>query len=137
MNFLAQSHFQILQFHQDISGTTLAVASQTALNTGHALTYTVIYDTTTFRFTISATGTFQINFAIANSIAQALGFTEITTPSTTSITSPDVAVINPDTEIFISSSLVGGIDNGIISYFTGPSSNLKILAIVPLMGCYR
>lgn len=116
------------------TGTTLAVALQTTLNAipGVIHTYTVIYDTNTFKFTIAANGNFQFNFAVVNSIAPALGFTEITTASATSLTSPGVAIIQADVEIFVGSSLVGGIDNGIVPWFTGAATDLHILAVVPI-----
>lgn len=120
------------------TGTSLATILQDTLNAivGVVHTYTVVYNTTTFKFTISATGFFQFNFTIANSIAQALGFDEIITASSNSITSNNVAVINPDSEIFITSNLVGGIDNGVIPYFTGSTSDLKILASIPCTSCF-
>lgn len=120
------------------SGTTLAPALQNALNTipGKLYTYTVTYNTTTFKYTISATGLFQLNFAVPDSIAPALGFNETITASSVSVESPNVAIILPDTEIFVASNLVGGVDNGVIPYFTGATNDLHILAVIPITSCY-
>lgn len=112
--------------------STLEAALKTALDTAGAHTYTVAYNSTTLKYTISATGDFQINFAVSNSIAPILGFDEITTASATSITSTNATLLETDTEIFIGSSLVGGIDNGIVPYFTGATNNLQILASIPI-----
>lgn len=119
------------------NGTTLAAAVQTALNASGAVnTYTVVYNTTTFKFTISATGNFQLDFTVADSMAAALGFGEVITALNNTVTSTGVAVINADSEVFIESNLVGGIDNGVVSYFTGTSTDRHWLASVPLCGCY-
>lgn len=121
------------------TGTTLAVALQTTLNNiiGKINTYTVSYNTNTFKFEIVSTPqTFQFDFNITNSIASALGFAEITTIQTNDLISSGVAVIQPDIEIFIGSSLIGGIDNGIIPWFTGTATDLHILAVVPINTCF-
>lgn len=118
------------------TGTTLATILQTTLNNLGGHTYVVAYDTNSFKFTISATGSFQINFAIDDSIAPALGFTEIITILGTSIISPGVAVIQPDFEIFIASTLIGGIDNGVVPWFTGSATPLNILAVIPISTCF-
>lgn len=121
------------------TGPTLAAALQTTLNAipGVVNTYTVTYDPNTFKFTISAVpGTFQFNFTIADSIASALGFASIVTVSASSITSSGVANLQPDSEIFIGSTLVGGIDNGVVPYFTGSAVELNILGVVPLTSCF-
>ena len=119
------------------TGTTLATALQTALNTVATLhTYTVAFDTNTFKFTISATGNFQLNFAVTDTIAAAVGFDQVTTSSATSVTSTNVVLLQADPTLFIRSNLVEGVDNGIVPWFTGSTPDLGILASVPISVCY-
>lgn len=120
------------------TGATLAPVLQSVLNGigGKLYTYTVTYDTNTFKFTFSATGNFQFDFVVANNMALALGFTETLTTIGTSVTSTGVAIIQPDFEIFIASDIVTGIDNGVVPWFTGTSTDLNILAVVPINTCF-
>lgn len=124
------------------TASTLASELQTILNnTPNKLnTYTVSYDTNSMKFTISATGNFQLDFTGSNSIGTALGFGPVLTPEGTSIQSTGVAVLQSDNEIFITSSLVSGIDNGIVPWFTESTTtnypDYGILASVPINTCW-
>lgn len=125
------------------NGSTLATALQTVLNAGALVyTYTVAFDNTAVRFTISATGTFSLDFTDANNVARALGFSpnEVTTPATTLVSS-NVAQLVPDYEIFICSDLVEGCDNGVVKFTPDPPiaagvNGSQILAVVPLSTCF-
>jgi hypothetical protein len=119
-------------------GDQLASAVQTALNAaGGVNTYTVNYSSATLKFTISATGNFQLQFTSPDNIATRLGFVSgTTTSSATSVTSPNIAQILSDTEIFICSDLVGGIDNGYSLLQPGVSTNTQILAVVNIVGTF-
>jgi hypothetical protein len=116
------------------TGTTLATALQTALNSaGLTHTYTVTYSGTTNLFTISATGNFILHFAASGSLASQLGFaSNSTTTSATSVTSTMQAQFLTDYEIFICSNLVSGIDNGYAEFVSGSAINSQILAVVPI-----
>lgn len=123
------------------TGLTLATAFQNALNAVNSSnTYTVSYNTTTFQFTISSNVAFQLNFNVANSIGYALGFGNIITASGTHITSPEIAILQSDTEILVISNLVSGIDNGVVPWFTETSGDLypnyNILGVIPINTCY-
>lgn len=116
-------------------GTTLGTALQTALNALGGHVYTVVYDTSTYLFTISATGNFQFDFDIPDSIGPMLGFGTIITVSGASITSPGVANLLVDYEICITSDIVGGIDNAIVRWQPGAPINSRILAMIPVCSC--
>lgn len=126
------------------TGTTLASELQTLLNanTKKSYNYVVSYSTTLFKFTISSTnGSFELDFTVANSIGIALGFGDVLlSPANNTFTSTGVAVIQPDTEIFITSNLVSGIDNGIVPWFSetvgSTYPNYNILATIPISSCY-
>lgn len=124
------------------TGTTLATAMQTSLNsnTKESFTYTVTYNTTTFQFSISSTGNFQLDFSVSNSLGPALGFGDITTVEATHIVSPEIAILQPDTEILVTSDLVSGIDNGVVPWFAEASNtaypNLNILSVIPISTCF-
>ncbi|HXT82839.1 MAG TPA: hypothetical protein VN704_00575 [Verrucomicrobiae bacterium] len=116
------------------TGAALATALQTSLNAILAIsnTYTVTYDATNLKFNITSTpSTFQFNFNVANSIGPLLGFAETTTTNTANLISP-ITLLQPDNEVLIQSSLVGGIDNGIVPWFTGATEDLQILAVIPI-----
>ncbi len=119
-------------------GFTLASILQTAIMAATpTLTYTVVFSSTTLKYTISATGTFQLDFTTSNSIAVQLGFNvdTITSPDT-STTSTDVAQLIPDYQIFICSDLVTGSDNGVMVWTPDPPSSSEVLASVPIAGCF-
>jgi hypothetical protein len=114
------------------TGTTLAAAIKTAFDTASANTYTVTYDSVSGRFTLSTGVNFQLDFDVANSIALAIGFVDGSiTIAATSVTSPNVAMLQPGNEFFVISDLVLGADNGIIPWYptVGPAG---VLAVVPI-----
>lgn len=116
------------------SGTALATAVQTALNTVAVLnTYTVSFNALNLTFTIDGTGTFSLDFGVPNTIATRLGFATdaITTPGTT-VTSTEQAMMQSDNEIWVCSDLVGGCDNGFVNFAPGAATNAEVLAVVPI-----
>ena len=115
------------------TGATLADAVQAAMNLVGGQTYTVVYDPNTFTFQISSASPFQLDFTVDDSMASSLGFTNIITTSSTELTSPNVAILQPDTEVFISSNLISGIDNGVVPWFSGSTSDFHILGIIPMV----
>jgi hypothetical protein len=119
-------------------GAELATAVQTALNTSGGLnTYTVTFNCQAMTFTITSTGVFTLGFNSTGSIAVRLGFAPGTIqPTGTSLTSTQTARLLADTEIFICSDLVGGIDNGFSKLQPGVATNTQILAVVPITGCF-
>lgn len=123
------------------TGTSLATAVQAALNSATTNNFTVSYSTITFLFTFSSIlSAYSFNFNVANTIAPALGFDILTYNSTTSspytLTSVYVSVVETDTQIFVCSTLVLGLDNGVIPYFPGAPPNYGILAALPLTSCF-
>lgn len=114
------------------TGTTLATAVNAAITAAGPLeTYTVTYSTTTLKFTVSATGNFQLNFTGADSAGNLLGFGNVITPLGAAVTSTNVASILPDYEMFICSDLIGGSDNGAIRLEQAATSE-QILAIATI-----
>jgi hypothetical protein len=121
------------------NGTTLAAAVQTALNSsGAAYTYTVSFDSTTLLFTFdSSSGNFILDFDVSNTIATKLGFPNgYQTISNITTVSTQLASLLVDTELFICSDLVGGIDNGFANLTPGPPVSNQILAVVNITGCF-
>jgi hypothetical protein len=119
------------------SGSSLAPVILAAIvAAGPADTYTVTYDSATLKYTIAATGDFQLDFTVVNSAGNLLGFGNVITPGGIgSVTSTNVAGILPDYEMFVCSDLVGGSDNGVI-LFNQPANSEQILAVVPINACY-
>lgn len=120
------------------TGKTLATELQTTLNAvvGKLYTYTVTFDTNSFEFTIAATGNFQLNFTVSNTIASALGFDEIITTSATTTISTKISLLLTDLEVCVKTNLIGGIDNGIVTWFPGSTGTTGILATVPITACH-
>lgn len=117
------------------NAVAIATAIENALNaSGGANTYTVTYSH--LRFTIAGNGSFQLDFSVANSIAARVGFDPELTAQGTSFTSPNLARLVSDTEIFICSDLVSGVDNGVTWLEPGALSAREILAVVPLTTCF-
>lgn len=118
------------------TGATLATAVQNAIMaTTPTYTYTVTFNATSLKYTISATGNFELDFTGVDSAGKLLGFGNIITAIGTSVTGNEVASILPDYEMFICSDLVGGSDNGVI-LFGKPAASEQILAVVPINSCY-
>lgn len=122
------------------SGTTLAKALQDAINAILGCGgYTVVYDCPTGKFTISSkTENFTIDFTILENMANILGFDEIVTISAMSHTSTTVANIIIDTEIWICTNMISGIDNGVLPWTSNPPKTEKqgIIACVPITACF-
>lgn len=128
-------------------GTQLADVLQNVINSSGILTlpYTVVFDTQTLVFTITAPGPngIQISFTEPGSAASLLGFTPGSVfPGVfaASITSENKAVLLQDYEIFICSDIVRGSDNGVIPWNVLPAPDAdnqnQILARVPILGCF-
>lgn len=121
------------------TGTTLALALQSALNLAspNLKTYTVSYDSTTLKFTITVNvPTFSLSFNVANNMHAILGFpNNYVTPDVASVTSNELSVINPIKEVMIRSNIVGGIDNG-YGILTDVPSDDEILCVVPTTGIF-
>jgi len=121
------------------SGTNMAAAVKTALNSsGAAHTYTVTFDDSSLLFTFTANaGTFVLDFTHANSMANRLGFpVNFQTPAAISTTSTQFAEILTDTEIFVCSDLVEGVDNGFAYITPGSPTNDQILAVINITGSF-
>jgi hypothetical protein len=123
------------------SGTTLAAALEAAItaliNCGE---YTVVYDCSTGKFTIaSKTEEFSIDFTIAENMADILGFEEVVTGDALSHTSTKVANIIIDTEIWICTNLIRGVDNGVLPWTGNPPKTEKqgVVACVPVTACFQ
>jgi len=71
-------------------GPALALELQTRLNAVATNTYTVTFNTTTFKFTISATGNFRLELATLPTLARLIGFPVTDPAETTSFTSANV-----------------------------------------------
>jgi hypothetical protein len=122
------------------SGATLAKALQDAitaiLGCGE---YTVVYDCSTGKFTISSkTEAFSIDFTIDENMADLLGFEEVVTDSLMSHTSTKVANIIIDTEVWVCTNLISGIDNGVLPWTENPPKTEKqgVIACVPITACF-
>lgn len=122
------------------SGETLAQALQDALEVEIPCGgYTVTYDCNTGKFTVaSKTEPFSVDFTIANNMAEILGFEEVVTASAMSHTSTKVANIIIDTEIWVCTNLISGIDNGVLNWTANAPKNeqMGILACVPITACF-
>lgn len=113
------------------NATGLATTVQDALNSIGGHTYTVTFSRQ--RYTISADGDFSLEFSPG--LAFRMGFDE-STGTGDSFTSPHLAQLISDTELFICSTLINGIDNGAIWLKDGQPSNDRILAVVPINTCF-
>ena len=126
------------------TGASLADALQKQMNiaTGGGScggVYVVTYDPTTSKFTFTSLGeTFSLNFSVGT-MGGILGFPNGTiTPASSSVTSPGVASILIDYEIWICTDLINGVDNGVANW-TGnspDSEQMGILACVPITTCF-
>jgi hypothetical protein len=125
-------------------GTALATEVQSLLNASGVLThnYTVVFDSSTLKFTITnSVNTIQITFAPTGSAALLLGFAPGSSSIVAlSIVSTETAGLLPDYEIFVCSSLVAGSDNGVMlwspTYTPSIVNQSQILARVPITSCY-
>lgn len=127
----------------DYNGTTLAAAIEDAMNaTVSPDTFTVTFDATTFKFTFTSSNVAGLTLhfdGVANNMATLLGFNPSGPDPTKAqiITSPNVAILLIDMEMFICSDLVCGADNGVIPWNTSnPDPDLCILARVPIRACF-
>jgi hypothetical protein len=122
------------------TGTTLAAAVETAMNgAGSGDTFTVDFDTNTYKMTFTTTGAdLLLDFSTSPDLAVILGFVSGSTYGpAASITSPNVVNIIEFLEMMICSDLVCGSDNGVIPWTPNPPvSDLCILARVPIRSCY-
>jgi hypothetical protein len=119
------------------TGASLATYLTTVMSAASAPdTVTVTYSDTTHKFTFTATEQISIDFTVANNIHLILGFNEVATVSAFVLISPNVAGFVTDTNIYIKSSLVSGIDNGFIPLVGGAPVNGQILYSMPISGCF-
>jgi hypothetical protein len=118
-------------------GPSLATALQTAMNLAAAPdVYTVVYNTTTNKYTITSTETFQIDFTAPLNMHVILGFPAIVTPLSNTATSTNVAGFVINKEVLICTNLISGIDNGIIDWRSGAPTDLHAIGFVPIAGCW-
>ena len=79
--------------------TTITAAIAAAMNasTNNAYTYSVAFDSTTYKLTITSTGAFQLQFATftTNSAGSLLGFTTDTTAGLSQVANQAIALFNP------------------------------------------
>lgn len=117
------------------TGTALATAIEAATNAQAVQNpYTVTY--TGSRFSFATTNAFSLNFQVSDSAAVILGFAPgATAGPAASITSPNYATLSTDNEIMVGSTLIGGVDNGIIAWQSA-SGVSSWLARVPISGSY-
>ena len=122
------------------SGATLAAELQDAITAILGCgDYTVVYDCSTGKFTIaSKTEAFTIDFTIDDNMAELLGFEEVVTAIVMSHTSTKVANIIIDTEIWVCTNLISGVDNGVLPWTENAPKTEKqgVLACVPVTACF-
>ena len=118
------------------TASTLATALQTGLNaSGTGLTFTVTYSTSTYKYTIAATGAFSMPFLTgvnaATTIALVLGFTATDHASSASQVSDNVADLIGDHYVYLKCTSITGVNEGIIS---SNATDTGILARIPVNG---
>ncbi len=91
------------------NNSELVTAIQNALNnSGTALVFTVTYNSTTLLLTISATGSFSLNFTGSNTLYLVMGFLQQIYSSTgNSITAPNAFIVSYPLNILIRISELG------------------------------
>lgn len=90
------NNFTIILDGQNYTGSLLASWLQTYMNANSAagFTYTVTYSSVQSKFTLSATGAFDLQFStVTGQLAQMLGFSVVDTGSNTTHTSNQVAIL--------------------------------------------
>lgn len=112
------------------TNTSLESYLSTAMTTASPPnTYTVTI--TNNIMTISSTVTFSLNFAVASSSYKVFGFEFQSYPTGMTITALRVVKLNYS-DIFVTSNLVNGYDNGVIPYYDQTNPDMGILIAVPV-----
>lgn len=75
----------------------------------------VTFDSVTKKYTIEDAAPFTLDFSVANSIGPALGFGTAVYAASNSYTSPGVVNLSIDKYMHITSSLISGVDHGVIT----------------------
>lgn len=125
------------------TGSSLATKLQSLLIStavaGGPHNYTVTYDVSTGKFTFNVTTeAFSIDFTVPNNMSNILGFNSVVLPTANTQISSNVANLIIDTEIWVTTNLISGCDNGVVPWLnTNPSANTQgILACFPIQGCF-
>lgn len=128
---------QITIDSNNYTGESLATALAAAINAVAAPeVYTVAYELSTGKYTISSTESFTMDFTIDNNMATILGFNEEVTASATSHVSDNVAGFVTDKVVWVCTDMIDGCDNGIIPWRSGMPESYQIIAEVPIVGCF-
>ena len=116
------------------NGSSLAAALQTEVQTVLP-TATVTYDGVTGKYTFADVGVFTLDFNVADSIGPILGFGTSTNAGLNSYTSTGVGNLSIDKYVWITSSLIAGIDAGVI-VADGTETSRNILLAMPVLADY-
>lgn len=124
------------------SGIGLAEALTAAFVAAGIPLYTASFSASTLKFTFRNTGVltpFSIFFPVGgNTLAERLGFLEgvVYNSAANVITSPNMADLLVSCELYITSNLIEGIDNGVNIITDGTAINNKIMAVVHTGSCF-